>query len=87
MIDLKVVRRNKRGQPKTVSGSEMQKRQGNRRETGTVQGGTGLKGKMNASDLQKKYHPASCVCVFIFIKLHITAQSGPAILAILCHSH
>ena len=28
-----------------------------------------------------------CVCVYIFIKLHITAQSGPVILVILCHSH
>ena len=28
-----------------------------------------------------------CVCVCVFIKLHITAQSGPVILAILCHSH
>ena len=27
------------------------------------------------------------VCVCVFIKLHITAQSGPAILVILCHSH
>ena len=28
-----------------------------------------------------------CVCVYIFIKLHITAQSDPVILVILCHSH
>ena len=28
-----------------------------------------------------------CVCVFVFIKLHITAQSGLVILVILCHSH
>ena len=28
-----------------------------------------------------------CVCVCVFIKLHITAQSGPVILVILCHSH
>ena len=28
---------------------------------------------------------AECVCVFI--KLHITTQSGPVILVILCHSH
>ena len=27
----------------------------------------------------------ACVCVFI--KLHITTQSGPVILVILCHSH
>ena len=26
------------------------------------------------------------VCVCVFIKLHITAQSGPVILVILCHS-
>ena len=26
-----------------------------------------------------------CVCVCVFIKLHITAQSGPVILVILCH--
>ena len=28
-----------------------------------------------------------CLCVCVFIKLHITAQSGPVILVILCHSH
>ena len=28
-----------------------------------------------------------CVCVRVFIKLHITAQSGLVILVILCHSH
>ena len=28
-----------------------------------------------------------CVCVCVLIKLHITAQSGPVILVILCHSH
>ena len=28
-----------------------------------------------------------CMCVCVFIKLHITAQSGPVILVILCHSH
>ena len=28
-----------------------------------------------------------CVCACVFIKLHITAQSGPLILVILCHSH
>ena len=27
------------------------------------------------------------VCMYIFIKLHITTQSGPVILVILCHSH
>ena len=27
------------------------------------------------------------VCVCVFIKLNITAQSGPLILVILCHSH
>ena len=27
------------------------------------------------------------MCVCVFIKLHITAQSGPVILVILCHSH
>ena len=27
------------------------------------------------------------VCVCVFIKLHITAQSGPVILVLLCHSH
>ena len=27
------------------------------------------------------------VCVCVFIKLHITAQSGPVILVIICHSH
>ena len=27
------------------------------------------------------------LCVCVFIKLHITAQSGAVILAILCHSH
>ena len=28
-----------------------------------------------------------CMYVCIFIELHITAQSGPVILVILCHSH
>ena len=28
-----------------------------------------------------------CVCLCVFIKLHITTQSGPVILVILCHSH
>ena len=28
-----------------------------------------------------------CVCVCVFVELHITAQSGPVILVILCHSH
>ena len=28
-----------------------------------------------------------CVCACVFIKLHITTQSGPVILVILCHSH
>ena len=28
-----------------------------------------------------------CVCACVFIKLHITAQSGPVILVILSHSH
>ena len=33
-------------------------------------------------------HPRRvCLCVCVFTKLHITAQSGPAILVILCHSH
>ena len=27
-----------------------------------------------------------CVCVCVFINLHITAQSGPVIRVILCHS-
>ena len=36
------------------------------------------------------YHPGLenvCVCVCVFIKLHITAQSGLVILVIICHSH
>ena len=28
-----------------------------------------------------------CVSVCVFIKMHITAQSGPVTLVILCHSH
>ena len=27
------------------------------------------------------------VCMYVFIKLRITTQSGPVILVILCHSH
>ena len=27
------------------------------------------------------------VCMYVFIKLNITTQSGPVILVILCHSH
>ena len=30
---------------------------------------------------------AVCVCVFVSIKLHITAHSGPVMLVILYHSH
>ena len=30
---------------------------------------------------------ATNVCVRVYIELHITAQSGPVILVILCHSH
>ena len=32
-------------------------------------------------------HKCVCVCVCVLIKLHITAQSDPVILVILCHSH
>ena len=32
-------------------------------------------------------HGPCSVCVCIFLTLHITAQSGPVILLILCHSH
>ena len=32
-------------------------------------------------------HPRRDVFVCVFIKLHITTQSGPVILVILCHSH
>ena len=28
-----------------------------------------------------------CTGMYVFIKLHITTQSGPVILVILCHSH
>ena len=28
-----------------------------------------------------------CVCACVFMELHITAQSGPVILVILCHLH
>ena len=28
----------------------------------------------------------ACMCVYIFMKSHITAQSDPVILVILCHS-
>ena len=31
--------------------------------------------------------PCLCLCLCVFIKLHITAQSGPVILVILCHLH
>ena len=33
--------------------------------------------------------PVRCtsVCVCVFIKLHMTAQSGPVILVTICHSH
>ena len=35
----------------------------------------------------KKYSfTVLCVCVCVFIKLHMTAQSGLVILVILCHS-
>ena len=33
------------------------------------------------------YEVGMSMCVCVFIKLHITTQSGPVILVILCHSH
>ena len=30
---------------------------------------------------------SKCVCVYVFLKLQITAPSGPVTLVILCHSH
>ena len=33
------------------------------------------------------FKSSTAVCVCVFIKLHITAQSGPVIVVILCHSH
>ena len=39
------------------------------------------------SRLPTKTTGATGMYVCIFIKLHITAQSGPVILVILCHSH
>ena len=41
--------------------------------------------KFNQSTSYSISFAALCVCVFI--KLHITTQSGPVILVILCHSH
>ena len=32
-------------------------------------------------------HVCMYVCMYVFIKLHITTQSGPVMLVILCHSH
>ena len=40
-------------------------------------------GRMWCSVTMKLY----IMCVCVFIKLHITAQSGPVILVIICHSH
>ena len=37
--------------------------------------------------IQNVSYSSLCMYVCIFIKLHITAQSGPVILVILCHSH
>ena len=39
-----------------------------------------------ADDTEAQTHPIvlACVCVRVFIKLHITAQPGPVILFILC---
>ena len=36
---------------------------------------------------RRKHVDVFKACVCVFIKLHITAQSGPVILVILCHSH
>ena len=41
--------------------------------------------RVSTDRLNREGSQLGCVCVFI--KLHITAQSGPVILAILCHSH
>ena len=35
----------------------------------------------------KNTHTHRTCCMYVFIELHITAQSGPAILVILCYSH
>ena len=48
-----------------------------------------VKGKAAQAELAKNFAVEELeeVCVCVFIKLHITAQSGPVILVILCHSH
>ena len=38
-------------------------------------------------DVYRMIKEALYVCMYVFIKLHITTQSGPVILVILCHSH
>ena len=48
-------------------------------EGGIGQGGSG--------DAPEPRWSAVVMCVCVFIKLHITAQSGLVILVILCHSH
>ena len=50
----------------------------------------GLLGTWTEFQYRKQYQIVCyrvCVCVCVFIKLHITAQSGLVILVILCHSH
>ena len=42
-------------------------------------------GRLHLETIRQKMTSPRCVCVFI--KSHITAQSGPVILVILCHSH
>ena len=39
------------------------------------------------SDQMRQRMYVVCMDVVVFIKLHITAQSGPVILVVLCHSH
>ena len=50
----------------------------------TGRGEPGRDGKI-FSDQRQNCNVA--VCMYVFIKLHITTQSGPVILVILCHSH
>ena len=47
----------------------------------------GGEGDSPVSRHHSKHPTGGCVCVYLFIKLHITAQSGPIILVIPCHSN
>ena len=54
---------------------------------GRISAGDGRVHRRGEGEVAEGAHSGTvCVCVSVFFKLHVTAQSGPVILVILCHS-